>query len=290
MRLITFRYNNELCVGLHCASGVVNLRTAAPALPHTMIDLLGAGPAAMKTASAVLARALDDGVGMLSETAVQLLAPIPRPGKIFGIGLNYRDHASETGQPEPEVPIVFAKASTAVIASAEPIVLPTVSTMIDYEGELAVVIGRRAKGIARAAALSYVAGYTIMNDVTARDYQRRSGHTMGKSFDTFAPMGPVLATADELSDPRSLTLRTLLNGDAVQRSNTRHLIFDVAALIEFISAAVTLEPGDVITTGTPAGVGARRTPPRYLQAGDCVRVEIEGIGALENPIVASTRK
>ena len=288
MRLVTFLLDGDPRIGADSARGIVDFSVAAPALPRSMQELLAAGDAALKTARAIVARALDDGVGIVAKERTRLLAPLPRPGKIFGVGLNYRDHAEETGNKIPEVPMVFSKAVTAVIGPGVAIEIPPASASIDYEGELAVVIGKRAKRVTRARALSHVAGFTIMNDVTARDYQTRSGHCMGKSFDTFAPMGPALVTLDELSDPQSLDLRTVVSGEEMQHSNTRQLIFDVAALIEFISAGVTLEPGDVITTGTPAGVGIRRQPPRFLKSGDTVRVEIAGIGALENPVVNAT--
>ncbi|MFI5366379.1 MAG: fumarylacetoacetate hydrolase family protein, partial [Candidatus Binatia bacterium] len=255
MRFVSFLFDGDPRVGAETTRGIVDFRVAAPALPRTLLELLAAGDAAHKTAQAVVARALDDGVGIVASERVRVLAPLPRPGKIFGIGLNYRDHAAETGNKIPEVPMVFSKAVTAVIGPGVAIEIPPASAYIDYEGELAVVIRKRAKRAARRDALSYVAGYTIMNDVTARDYQTRSGHCMGKSFDTFAPMGPALVTLDELADPHGLDLRTVVSGAEMQHSNTRQLIFDVPALIEFISAGVTLEPGDVITTGTPAGVG-----------------------------------
>jgi 2-keto-4-pentenoate hydratase/2-oxohepta-3-ene-1,7-dioic acid hydratase in catechol pathway len=288
MRFVTFLSDTDDAphIGAETTAGIVDFRQAAPALPQTVLGLLAAGAPAFKTAHAVVARALDDRVGLLRAADVRFLAPLPRPGKIFGVGLNYRDHAAETGNPVPAVPFVFSKAVTAVIGPGAAIELPPVSAMIDYEGELAVVIGRRAKRVARAAALAYVAGYTIMNDVSARDYQKNSGHCIAKSFDTFAPMGPVLVTADELPDPHGLALCTRVSGEIMQRSSTSELIFDVPTLIEYISAGVTLEPGDVITTGTPAGVGARRTPPRFLRAGDTVAIEISGIGVLENPVVA----
>ncbi len=286
MRLVTFAIGQERHIGADTLRGIVDFSVAAPALPRSMIELLAAGPKPMQTAIAVAARAQEDGVGLLAAAEVELLAPLPRPGKIFGIGLNYRDHAEETGNPIPAVPMVFSKAVTAVIGPGGPIAIPPASSMIDYEGELAVVIGRTARRVSATEALAHVAGYTILNDVTARDYQTRSGHCLGKSFDTFAPMGPALVTADEIPDPGALELRTIVSGEPMQHSNTRHLIFDVAKLIEYISAGVTLEPGDVITTGTPAGVGVRRNPKRFLRAGDVVRVEIDGIGALENPVVA----
>ena len=289
MRLATFVVDavGEPHVGAETTAGIVDFREAAPALPQTLLGLLAAGAPAFKTARAVVARALDDRVGLLQADRVRLLAPLPRPGKIFGIGFNYREHAAETGNPIPVVPFVFLKAATAVIGPGAAIELPTVSTMVDYEGELAVVIGRRTKRVARAAALAHVAGYTIMNDVSARDYQKNSGHSLAKSFDTFAPMGPVMVTADELPDPHHLTLCTRVSGETMQQSSTGGMIFDIPALIEYISAAATLEPGDVISTGTPAGVGARRTPPRFLRPGDTVAIEISGIGTLQNPVVAA---
>jgi len=286
MRLITFLCDAEPHLGAETSRGIVDFQLAAPALPQTMVELLAAGANALKTARAVVARALDDGVGLVPAADRRLFAPVPRPGKIFGVALNYRDHAAETGREVPQAPFIFSKAVTAVIGPDAAIEIPAVSTMIDWEGELAVVIGKRAKSVGRDTAMSHVAGYTIMNDVTARDYQTRSGHCMGKSFDTFAPMGPALVTLDEFPIGRSLGLRTLVNGEEMQHSDTSQLIFDVPALIEFISAGITLEPGDVITTGTPAGVGARRKPPRFLKAGDVVRIDISGIGALENPVVA----
>ncbi|MBI4515553.1 MAG: fumarylacetoacetate hydrolase family protein [Deltaproteobacteria bacterium] len=286
MRLVTFDHAGRQRLGADSARGLVDFSVAAPDLPGTMLAFLGAGATARQRAAAAVARAQQDGTGLVPAGATTPAAPLPRPGKIFGIALNYRDHAAETGQPIPAAPLVFSKAVTAVIAAGAPIVVPAVSAAADYEGELAVVIGRTARRVPATDALGYVAGYTIMNDVTARDYQARSGHCLAKSFDTFAPMGPVIVTADEIPDPGCLEIRTTLNGEVVQHSNTRHLIFSVAVLIEYLSAGVTLEPGDVITTGTPAGVGFRRQPPRFLREGDTVRIEIEQIGALANPVVA----
>ncbi|MFN8627703.1 MAG: fumarylacetoacetate hydrolase family protein [Candidatus Binatia bacterium] len=287
MRLLTFLHDGRSRVGAETDRGIVDLAVAAPALPQTMLALLAAGADALVTAREAVARAPRGGGGVLAADRLQPLAPIPRPGKILAIGFNYRDHAEETGTPIPAAPVIFSKACTAVIGPWAAIEIPPATTMVDYEGELAVVIGTRAKRVTRHDALRYVAGYTIMNDVSARDYQQRSGHCIAKSFDTFAPMGPVLVTADDIPDPRGLELRTLVNGEEVQHANTADLIFDVPALIEYISAGVTLEPGDLISTGTPGGVGFRRTPPRFLQPGDIVRIEIGGIGALENPVVRS---
>jgi len=287
MRLVTFELEGSLHVGAETARGLVDFQVAAPALPATMVELLAAGPRLRRTAIAVAARAQEDGVGIVAPERARIVAPLPRPGKIFGIGLNYRDHAAETGRPTPEVPFVFSKAATAVVGPGREIELPAVSQQIDFEGELAVVIGQMARRVPAARALEFVAGYTCMLDITARDYQQRSGHCLAKSFDTFAPMGPAIVTSDEIADPGALDLRTLVSGETMQRSNTRELIFPVPVLIEFLSACATLEPGDVITTGTPAGVGVARKPQRFLRGGDTVRVEIDGIGALENPVVGA---
>ena len=215
-------------------------------------------------------------------------APVPRPGKLICIGLNYRDHAVESNLPIPREPVVFSKFSTAVIAPGEPVVLPGGSTQVDYEAELAVVIGKRAKGVSQAQALDYVLGYTCLNDVSARDFQFADGQWQrGKSCDTFAPMGPAIVTADVLPDPHSLPIKLVLNGAAMQDSNTNQLIFGVPELIEFLSRTITLEPGDVIATGTPSGVGFARKPPVYLKASDEMIVDIEGIGRLNNPVMAA---
>ena len=215
-------------------------------------------------------------------------APVPRPGKIICIGLNYRDHAAESNMPIPEKPVVFSKFSTAVIAPGEAVVLPPSSQQVDYEAELAVVIGRRAKNVTAELAYHYVLGYTAFNDVTARDFQFGDGQWQrGKSCDTFAPMGQTIVTADVINEPHKLSIKLTLNGKTMQESNTDQLIFGVPALIEFISQTITLEPGDVIATGTPAGVGFARKPPVFLKPGDEMEVLIEGVGGLNNPVVGS---
>jgi 2,4-diketo-3-deoxy-L-fuconate hydrolase len=214
-------------------------------------------------------------------------APVPRPGKLICIGLNYRDHAKESNMPLPEKPVVFSKFSSAVIAPGEPVVIPRTTRQVDYEAELAVVIGRRAKNVSADRALDYVLGYTALNDVTARDFQFGDGQWQrGKSCDTFAPMGQAIITTDEIPDPHKLAIKLKLNGQIMQDSNTDQLIFGVPQLIEFISQTITLEPGDVIATGTPAGVGFARQPPVFLQPGDAMEVLIEGMGGLGNPVVA----
>ena len=215
-------------------------------------------------------------------------APIPRPGKIVCIGLNYRDHAAESGLAVPDKPVVFSKFSSCVIAPGEPVVIPTTSEKVDYEAELAVVIGRRAKHVSADRAYDYVLGYTAFNDVTARDFQFGDGQWQrGKSCDTFAPMGQTIVTTDEIPDPHVLRITLTLNGNTMQDSNTGQLIFGVPRLIEFITTSISLEPGDVIATGTPAGVGFARKPPVYLKPGDVMDVHIEKIGGLGNPVASA---
>lgn len=217
----------------------------------------------------------------------RLAAPIPRPPKIICIGLNYRDHAEESKMAIPEVPTVFAKFPTAVIGPGQPIILPKASTRPDYEAEFAVVIGRGGRHIPESKWRDHVFGYTMMNDVSARDFQMATSQwMMGKTFDTFAPIGPCIVTADEIEDPHNLDISMVLSGDVMQHSNTKNLIFGVPKLIAYLSSIFTLEPGDIIATGTPAGVGFARTPPRYLKPGDECRVRVQGVGELVNPVVA----
>ena len=216
-----------------------------------------------------------------------LLSPIPRPPKLICIGLNYRDHAAESKSAIPDVPTVFSKFHTAVTGHRHPIVLPKDISKPDYEAEFAVVIGRGGRRIPEASWREHVFGYTIVNDVSARDVQAATSQWMlSKTFDTFAPIGPAIVTADEIEDPHTLDLSLALNGEVMQSSNTRNLIFGVPKLIAHLSSVFTLEPGDVIATGTPAGVGFARKPPRWLKPGDECRVRIEKIGELVNPVVA----
>jgi 2-keto-4-pentenoate hydratase/2-oxohepta-3-ene-1,7-dioic acid hydratase in catechol pathway len=227
----------------------------------------------------------------LSETldplTTRLAAPIPKPPKIVCIGLNYRDHAEETKMAIPSVPTVFAKFPTAVIGHRHPIVLPKNSTRPDYEAELAVVIGKGGRHIPEERWQDHVFGYTILNDVSARDFQMATSQWMiGKTFDTFAPIGPAIVTADEIEDPHQLAISLTLSGEVMQDSNTSNLIFKIPRLIAYLSSVFTLEPGDIIATGTPAGVGFARHPPRYLKPGDEVTVRIAGVGELVNPVIA----
>jgi 2-keto-4-pentenoate hydratase/2-oxohepta-3-ene-1,7-dioic acid hydratase in catechol pathway len=282
MKLCTFRQAGATGLGVVLEDGVVDLAAAAPELPREMTALLAAGEPALRRAASAAANAR----ARLPLDSLPLAAPILRPPKFLGIGLNYADHAAEAGLEPPKLPTVFNKQSTCVTGPRDPIHLPRVSQALDYEGELGFVVGRRCRHVPRARAHEAIAGYLVVNDVSVRDWQLRvPTWTMGKSFDTHGPLGPWLATPDEVGDPHGLRLRTWVNGELRQDSNTKNLIFDCFALVEHLSTAFTLEPGDVVATGTPGGVGIAMKPPRLLRAGDVVRVEIEGLGALENPVV-----
>ena len=222
--------------------------------------------------------------------AMRLGPPIARPGKIVCVGLNYRDHAAESGMDIPKEPVLFLKATSAIVGPDDAVVIPRGGSKLDYEVELGVVIGRRASYVEPERAMSHVAGYVLMNDYSERAFQlERAGQWVkGKSCDTFAPIGPFVATADEIPDPHKLTLTTRLNGQEMQKSGTDVLIHDIPAIISFCSKFTELSPGDVIATGTPEGIGGKRNPPVWMKAGDTVVVEIEKIGRLENPVSAET--
>jgi 2-keto-4-pentenoate hydratase/2-oxohepta-3-ene-1,7-dioic acid hydratase in catechol pathway len=224
--------------------------------------------------------------GLLSLDALELGPPVPDPDKIICLGVNYREHAAEAQQELPAVPMFFAKFRNSLIGPTSPILLPRASTQVDYEGELAVIIGQRCKEVAEQDALQYVAGYTIMNDVSARDVQMQTSQwTAGKALDTFAPMGPGIVLASSIPNPQTLTLTTRVNEQVVQHDTTANMVFSVASTIAFLSSLMTLEPGDIIATGTPSGVGFKRTPPLFLHDGDVVEVEIERIGRIRNPVI-----
>jgi len=213
--------------------------------------------------------------------------PLPRPGKVIAVGLNYKDHAAEAGVPLPESPVLFTKFTTSLIANGDNIIRHNGVTQLDWEAELAVVIGKRASHISESEAMSYVAGYTCMNDVTDREAQSKDGQWVrSKSYDTYGPIGPVIVPASDLPDPHNLKIEARLNGKTMQSSNTKNLIFNIPFLIAYISKTITLEPGDVITTGTPHGVGTFWKPPIFLQPGDVIEIEIEKIGILRNTVVA----
>lgn len=291
MRLLTFLVPKETpagpatvqCTGLLDGDEVVDLSDPAVGLPAEMVALLGMGKEALDLA----ARAATSSARRFGLEEVQLLAPVPVPPKVLAIGMNYRAHVEEMGRELPQHQVWFNKQRTSVIGPAQDIVVPSVSEQVDYEGELGIVIGCRAKSVPAEKWLDVVAGFTVLNDVSVRDWQRHSPtFTIGKSFDTHCPMGPWIVTPDEVGDPTALSLRTLVNGEVRQEATTADLIFRPGDMIEYLTTVFPLEPGDVLATGTPSGVGAAFRPPRWLRPGDTVRVEIERVGVLENHVVA----
>lgn len=291
MHLVSFRVisdteDDALRTGVLIGDEVLDLPASDDSFPREMRRLLRAPDAVL---SEVRRRARDkDGVCRALST-VKLAPPIPDPQKIICIGLNYRDHAIETGASIPSEPVVFSKFPTTLVGAGDAICLPALSKEVDYEAELVAVIGRRGKNIPEEEALDYIDGYTIGHDVSARDWQKlKEGKQwlLGKSFDTFAPTGPALVTADEIPDPQQLSIKFRLNGETLQDSSTAQMIFPVRKLIAYVSQVFTLEPGDLLFTGTPSGVGTARTPPVYLKPGDVCEVEIEKLGILSNPCVA----
>jgi 2-keto-4-pentenoate hydratase/2-oxohepta-3-ene-1,7-dioic acid hydratase in catechol pathway len=260
----------------------IDVNSADPSLPVTLKELVGLGQDGVKRAGEK-ARS-----GTPLPAGIKILAPIPDPQKVICVGLNYADHAKESGVEPPNEPVIFSKFPTAVAAHGDSIVLPKASTQVDYEAELVVVIGRGGKNIAKADAMSHVAGYAPGHDVSARDWQlNKPGKQwlLGKTFDTFAPFGPMLTTPDEAGDPNNLRIALRLNGTTLQDSSTAQLIFKIDELVSYISGVVTLLPGDIIFTGTPPGVGAARKPPVFMKPCDTVEVEIENLGTLSNPCV-----
>lgn len=280
MKLAQFSVDETSRIGKLIPGGLIDLASHLPELPTDMIDLIkhwGRCRQAVTSLSVAIDYSLDE---------VRLEAPVRRPGKVLGIGLNYLDHVAEAKTLDFEgsgYQIWFAKAVTAINGPYDPIELPFASSELDYEAELVAVIGKHCRNVPESEAESVVFGYCAGNDVSIRDWQRRSGNTIGKSFDTSAPIGPYLVTRDEI-DHRNCGLRTFVNGELRQQSNTSHMIADISAQIAYVSQAMTLEPGDLIFTGTPAGVGVAMNPPKFLVAGDLVRVEVDGIGFIENRV------
>jgi len=282
MKLATFTHAGSTRIGVVRGEELVDLAAAAPELPRDLIGFLALGQRARQRAGEVAAASS----ARLPLAEVRLEAPILRPPKYLAVGLNYADHVAESGQPVPKFPTIFNKQSTCVVGPHDEVHMPRVSTALDYEGELAFVIGKRCRHVPRRRAPEVIAGYCVANDVSVRDWQLRvPTWTMGKSFDTHGPLGPWLTTADEAGDPHGLGIRTFVNGELRQSSNTKELIFDCYALVEHLSTAFTLEVGDVVATGTPSGVGAAMKPPRLLQVGDVVRIEIDNLGHLQNEVV-----
>jgi acylpyruvate hydrolase len=316
MRLVTFAARGQTRVGAVEGDWIVDLTRAARAhyaargvsrpgararalLPPSMTQVLVGGDEALALAGEITAetrralahapeaRALENDGVVWRAGDVRLLPPVPAPPKILCVGRNYAEHAREGGGEPPTIPIYFGRFPHSLLGPGEPYVLPAVSEQVDYEGELAAVIGRRGRDIPESRALEYVAGYTIFNDISIRDFQRRTTQWMiGKNFDRSGPLGPALVTRDEVPDPQSLTLTADVSGKRLQEAGTSTMIFPVAFLIADVSRALTLEPGDVIATGTPSGVGFARKPPRWLRAGDTVRISITKVGVLETPVVA----
>jgi 2-keto-4-pentenoate hydratase/2-oxohepta-3-ene-1,7-dioic acid hydratase in catechol pathway len=292
MKLATVKADGAECAALVAGGEALILGRASCDLAVPVVTILSSD-GLLAEARRVTARAAEDldfaDEHSLPFDEVELLAPIPRPGKVLCLGLNYRDHAAESGAPVPSEPVIFSKASSSVIGPGDAIRLPACSDQVDYEVELAFVIGRPAKNVTAADAMKHVAGYTVLNDVTARDYQRIRGGgqwTLAKSFDTFCPIGPWVVTADEVADPHALRLECAVSGEKMQSSSTSQMIFTIPEIIEHLSAALTLEPGDLVGTGTPPGVGFARTPPRFLRAGDVVECTVEDVGTLVNPVEA----
>jgi 2-keto-4-pentenoate hydratase/2-oxohepta-3-ene-1,7-dioic acid hydratase in catechol pathway len=303
MRLIRFSYQNRIAVGTVLQNKYVDLEALLQYHPRSASEIAFGIAGSMRQLLQWLAQ--PESAGLLEEMLEQhmdsvqqspflrdpaecrLLAPIHDPGKIICLGLNYADHAAEQGKAPPDKPMIFAKYASCIIGPEDSVVLPTKYTRkVDFEAELAVIIGKKAKEVSEADASMYIAGFTIMNDVTARDFQSEDKQWVrGKSCDTFAPMGPHILTADEIRDPHHLQIQLRLNGQTMQNSSTSQLVFKVPFLISYLSRTRTLEPGDVISTGTPPGVGVYRQPPLFLKAGDHMEAEIEGIGILSNPVV-----
>jgi len=315
MKLVRFAREQVSRIGALVGDNVVDLQEALAAalqdsgapvsaaqaesaaqIPSSMRSFLALGAEAREAAERALAFAgerpdiqTESGPVSMPSSMVTLLAPVGDPQKIICIGQNYRDHCAEQNQPLPERAIIFSKFPTALIGPGANIVLPQISEQVDYEAELAFVIGKRGRHIAEAEAKDYIAGYMCLNDVSARDIQFSDKQWVrGKTFDTFAPTGPALVTADEIADPHDLDISLTLNGQTMQSSNTSNLIFGVFYLVRYLSQVVTLEPGDIVTTGTPGGVGIFRNPPVLLKPGDSVSVTIEGLGALTNSVIAES--
>ena len=289
MQLVTFSYQGQSRLGARVKRNdrryVIDLHEARPDLPSEMMAFLSAGERALQLARQAIDTAPDR--SLRPEEDIRPLAPVPRPGKIVCLGHNYFDHMGQGRTEPPEFPTFFCKTVNAIVGTGEPIVVPKVSVQVDYEAELAVIIGQRARHVAIDRALDFVAGYSIFNDVSARDYQKRTSQWMiGKSFDTFGPFGPALVTTDEIPNPHELELTLTLNDLERQHTNTRHMIFSIPMLIAYLSEVMTLAPGDVISTGTPAKINGKPGVPLFMKPGDTVTIRIEKIGELINPVVA----
>ncbi len=287
MKLVTFQYQGQVRLGAQVirddCSLILDLNRIQPAIPADLLLFLRAGDSVLELTRETMA--LADVSLWIPESEVTLLAPLPRPGKILCIGHNYKGHLGIGREELPEYPNMFSKSNNTITGPGQPILIPRVTTEVDYEAELMIVIGKTTLRVPEGEALANVAGYTIFNDVSARDYQKRTSQwLLSKSFNSFGPMGPALVTVDEIPDPHCLDLELTVNGTPRQHVNTRDLIFSVPFLISYLSMVMTLDPGDVIATGTPAKLPDASTSQRFLEAGDVVRITIEKIGRLENPV------
>jgi len=285
MRLATLATDHGPRPAFVLPEGYLPIETLSGQPIGTMRELLDVGLDTLRT----FHDRLLDRAFVVPHDKAKLAAPILDPDKILCVGLNYRDHAAESGAAIPKDPVIFSKFRTALVGPGEAIVLPPVSAKVDYEAELVLVIGKAGRFIPEAQAMDHIAGYTVGHDVSARDWQlEKDGKQwlLGKTFDTFAPIGPYIVTRDEVPDPMALGIRMRLNGQTMQDSNTKQMIFSPAAVVAYVSQVVTLQPGDLIFTGTPPGVGAARKPPVFLKPGDVCEVEIDGLGVLRNPVVA----
>lgn len=284
MRLATILSGGKPVLAAYRGTDLIDLAKAGPGLPGDMLAFLAGGEAAR----VAIAKALDaaPAAAALDPEHATYLPVVPRPGKIICVGLNYADHSAESGFKQPDYPTLFGRFTTSLIGHKAPLIRPNLSDQLDYEGEIAAVIGRRGKHVSKASALDHVAGYAVFNEGSVRDYQFKAPQwTVGKNFDGTGAFGPALVTTDELPPgARGLKVATRLNGQTMQSASTDDMVFDVASLISIISEAITLEPGDVIVTGTPAGVGVARKPQLFMKPGDVCEVEVEGIGTLVNPI------
>lgn len=283
MRLVTFVFQGQQHIGVQAGSNILDLSHLHPDWPVDMAAFLALGEPALAQAREGVSVMPEEAV--LSESLVTLLAPVPHPDKILCIGHNYAGHIGIGRTELPEFPNFFCKTSNTVIGPDQPIRVPRVTEQVDYEAEMAVVIGKRGHEIPESAAMDYVAGYSIFNDVSARDFQKRTSQWfLGKSFDTFGPLGPALVTKDEIPDPHGLDLELKVNGVPKQRTSTRDLIFSVPFMVSYLSQVLTLEPGDIIATGTPAKLPEAANPQQFLRPGDVVEITIEKLGVLANPI------
>jgi 2-keto-4-pentenoate hydratase/2-oxohepta-3-ene-1,7-dioic acid hydratase in catechol pathway len=283
MKLATFSHGGSMRIGVVDGDDVVDLSAADTSLPTEMSAFLAAGDAALAAAK----KAVEAGGNRIAVADVTLEAPVQRPGKYLGVGLNYLDHIQQTGQQVPENLIIFNKQSTCVNGPYAPFHMPKISDNLDYEGELGLVIGKRCRHVSKADAAKVIAGYTVVNDVSVRDVQRKARTlTLGKSYDTHGPMGPWIVTSDEVGDPHTLASKTWINDELRQDTNTEHLIFDCYDIVSQLSTIHTLEPGDVIATGTSGGTANGFDPPKWIKVGDVVKIEIEKVGTIANEVIA----